>query len=356
LAEIEINAPGRVCLFGDHQDYLGLPIIACAIDRHITLRANSNASKKLHIHFLDLKQTRNISLPYDFCDYNPNDTLIAALKVLKQYGCSPNMGYDIQIQGTIPINAGLSSSSALLVTWVSFLIKAFGIDRPVSQELIAKLAYKAEVVERQGPGGKMDQYSISLGNIIYLETGKNTTFKTIGTALKGLVIGESGISKDTLGLLADRRSLAVEGLEILGRILPNFNVAEIGLTDCKRYADLLPKKYRPYFKAAVENHLITQSALLEFKKKTINLERLGHLMTAHHTILKDDLKITVQRIDAMIDAALSAGAIGAKIVGSGGGGCIVAIAPGNEDKVIDSIIQAGAVNAYKASVSKGIMV
>ena len=77
-------------------------------------------------------------------------------------------------------------------------------------------------------------------------------------------------------------------------------------------------------------------------------------MSEHHQVLKDILKITVPRIDAMISAALNAGAFGAKIVGSGGGGSMVALASSeNIPAVIEAIKQAGAVNAYEVSVAKG---
>ena len=49
LKNITTMAPGRTCLFGDQQDYLGLPVIACAIDRHIQLKATKNDVSKLVI-------------------------------------------------------------------------------------------------------------------------------------------------------------------------------------------------------------------------------------------------------------------------------------------------------------------
>ena len=77
-------------------------------------------------------------------------------------------------------------------------------------------------------------------------------------------------------------------------------------------------------------------------------------MNQHHAVLRDLLKITVPRIDAMIDAALKAGAYGAKIVGSGGGGSIVVMAePGQESKVVKAILAAGAVDAYAVTVDPG---
>jgi len=58
--QIEVKAPARVCLFGDHQDYLGLPVIAAAIDRFITLKANEITTQEFRIHFLDMGKKRII--------------------------------------------------------------------------------------------------------------------------------------------------------------------------------------------------------------------------------------------------------------------------------------------------------
>ena len=80
-------------------------------------------------------------------------------------------------------------------------------------------------------------------------------------------------------------------------------------------------------------------------------------MNQHHAVLRDLLKITVPKIDAMINAALKAGAYGAKIVGSGGGGSIVVLAePGNEAPVVAAILAAGAIEAYTVTVDPGVRI
>ena len=45
MKKILSTAPGRVCLFGDHQDYLELPVIACAIDRMMQIDAEENGKR-----------------------------------------------------------------------------------------------------------------------------------------------------------------------------------------------------------------------------------------------------------------------------------------------------------------------
>ncbi len=348
-------ASGRTCLFGDHQDYLGLPVIACAIDKFIKLVAVENNSACFNISKPDIKEQRTIQI--DAVNENTaviGDHFLAVLKVLKKYNCIPSKGFDITITGTIPINAGLSSSSAVVVAWVQFLLEAFGSDKKVTQEFIAQIAYEAEVVEQKSSGGKMDQYSISLGNIIYLETDESSAYKTIPKKLPGLIIGESGIPKDTLGTLKELKENALLSIEKVEEIDPNFDIRKVEKDDVKTYENYLTTDLQPYFRAAVLNYLITRKALVEFQKEKLNYKTIGDLMYQHHEVLRDLLHITVPRIDDMIDAALNNGALGAKIVGSGKGGSIVAIAPeGKEQEIIKSMRNAGAVDAYLVSIATG---
>ena len=165
------KAPGRVCLFGDHQDYLGLPIIATTIDKEITIEAIKNNTKEFKIFKKDLDIHDSISLNQNISS-DEKDFLRIALRVLKKYDCIPNEGYDIEIKSEIPINSGLSSSSALIVAWVNFRLTTFS-DIRISPRLLADLSYEIEVKEMNGSGGKMDQYTIASGKTIFLDTKSN---------------------------------------------------------------------------------------------------------------------------------------------------------------------------------------
>ena len=355
MKEIVSLAPGRTCLFGDHQDYLGLPVIACAIDKSIRLVAVENNSEFFNISKPDINEKRMLQI--DVVTENTNvlgDHFLAVLKVLQKYDCIPNKGFDITITGTIPINAGLSSSSAVVVAWTQFLLEAFGCNQKITQEFIAQIAYEAEVVEQKSSGGKMDQYSISLGNIIYLETDESSAYETIPKKLPGLIIGESGIPKDTLGTLKELKENAILSIEKVKEFDAYFDIRNVQKSNLETYENYLATTLQPYFRAAVLNYLITRKALVEFQKEVLNYKTIGDLMYQHHEILRDLLHITVPRIDNMVDAAMNAGALGTKIVGSGKGGSIVAIAPeGKEQQIIDSIKQAGAVDAYLVSIDIG---
>ena len=126
-----------------------------------------------------------------------------------------------------------------------------------------------------------------------------------------------------------------------------------GFTDPRKKWKIYYNCFDPYSK----NYFITKAAYQELKKESSDINHLGDLMNKHHLLLRDNLKITVPRIDAMIENSLNAGAIGAKIIGSGGGGCIVAISePGNEEKIIYEIKKAGAIDAFLIKESGGALV
>ena len=351
---IYIKAPARICLFGDHQDYLGLPVIACSIARFINLKAVANKNQKLYIKLPDINSERIIEVSEKFEDLEKGDHFAAALRVVRRHGVYIDSGYNIQISGKIPINAGVSSSSALVVVWVHFLLKAFGTKKQLQPDFIAQLAYEAEVLEHSSPGGKMDQYTIGIGHVIFLKTGADFKYEIIGKTLDGLVLGESGIGKDTLKVLGNIKGNALKAIDFVKKIDTFFNIEKATLKDFETHQNSLPDDLVPYFYAAIQNHVITQKALIELKKTTLNYSLIGDLMSHHHQVLKNNLKITIPRIDAMIDAALNAGAYGAKIIGSGGGGCIVALAPVHlQIKISEAIKNAGAKDAYSVKVASG---
>ena len=103
------------------------------------------------------------------------------------------------------------------------------------------------------------------------------------------------------------------------------------------------------------NHAITLAALKEIKNDRLDMTRIGRLMNEHHKVLKELLGITVPLIDKMTDAAIEAGALGTKIVGSGLGGSIIALADEEHtEKIITAIKNAGARDAYLVRVDPGV--
>ena len=91
------------------------------------------------------------------------------------------------------------------------------------------------------------------------------------------------------------------------------------------------------------------------KQTPLDHKRIGALLTEHQGILRDILKISTPKIDRMMDEALNAGALGGKINGSGGGGCMFAYAPENAERVAEAVGRAGG-KAYIVMVDEGTRV
>lgn len=346
------KAPGRVCLFGDHQDYLGLPIIATTINNEIIIQAEKNSSNEFKIYKKDLGLTDIITLNNEF-DKDERDFLKIALNVMKDYDCIPKSGYDITITSTIPINSGLSSSSALIVAWVNFLLTTF-TNYEITPNLLAEIAYRIEVLEIDGSGGKMDQYTIANGKTIYLDTVTND-IKPFNHKLCDMVIGVSNQSKDTQGLLRSLKESASKSIQVVNSHIKDFslkNIKNIDLEECLKFLD---ESLKPYFRAAVGNYKTTIDAKNEFQKENLNIEKIGDLMNIHHNFLKNDLKITTPEIDNMIDIAREFGSLGTKIVGSGGGGSIVCLSNDRSasSKIVNELKSYGVKDAFIANQGKG---
>jgi galactokinase len=354
---IIVEAPARICLYGDHQDYLGLPVITCAIDRYIYLKAEKIDKPHFEIITPDIEDQRIINLDEEMSSFSEDDHYKSGIFVMKKEGYKIKEGYRISINGNIPINAGLSSSSAIIVSWIQFLHAAFGGTNSLSKEELGKLAFQAEVEEHHAPGGKMDQYAIALGGILFMNMGKNFSYTSLKTDLPSLIIGVSGDPKQTNETLRRAKNGALEAIDEIKRHRENFQIRNIQENDLVDYLPLVSKGNRNFFKAAVINHETTKSAHLELQKTHPDFSYLGKIMNRHHHTLQKYLGTTTVRIDSMVEKVLNAGAYGAKIVGSGGGGCVVALCKeGEEYSIINAFKSGGAQDAYQVKPSAGTSV
>ena len=349
------KAPARICLFGDHQDYLGLPVIACAIDKYLTVSGNPNQTNLLNFDLIDLNRIRSININSDLSQIEKGDHILFVLKTLKKHGVIINNGYDIKIKSEIFINAGISSSSALIVGLINFFLKIYNPEK-VSTKYISELAYEAEVLLQAGSGGKMDQYSISNGNTIFLETGINNSFKKIKSPFKNFIIANSEVKKHTDEILSKLKIKTLDAIKIVCNQYPSLKLCEIKESQVNDFRELIDEEAFKYFKAAIINHSITLDALSEFEKDKPDLMKLGKLMIKHHNVLKNKLCITVPKIDRMIDLAKKNGAYGYKIIGSGGGGSILILAENKfQEKIISDLKKMGVNEIVKSNESPGIL-
>jgi galactokinase len=347
---IKVEAPARICFFGDHQDYLGLPVIAGTIDRKINLKAIPNNHSKYKIQLHDINKEISIDLDEELNEIQSEDYFRSGLWVLQQKGAKFSQGYDIEISGTIPVNAGVSSSSALVVAWLRFLNQAQELPQNVSNEQIGKWAYEAEVEYFNQSGGIMDQYTIAQGGLIFIDTQTEISTRLqphFGT----LILAESGIFKQTQTVLQNARAYGQKAIEAVQAQHPLFKIQEAVESDYDRYADCVPDLYADHWYAAIHNYILTLKAKKMLQEASVDIQQLGAWMNEHQQILEERIQNTPAVMQKQMAAARREGALGAKIIGSGGGGCMLALVPpSKKEAVIDAFLNAGAQAAYEVKL------
>jgi galactokinase len=349
-----VSTPGRICLFGEHQDYLGLPVIAAAISKRIQIKGHFRSDNQVHFSLPDISQEESFELSYPLAYSKERDYFKSVCNVLTRKGHSIDRGLELEIRGNIPINSGTSSSSALLVSWVKFLCEMYQL--PYNQKQIGEITYEAEVLEFTEPGGMMDQYSTAVGNVIYLKSVPEIGIQTYQNKLGTFVLGDSLEAKDTLGILSRVKFGTLAGIQKILAVDAQFDLATCTLADCEAHQALLTTDEWILLTANLSDRDILLSAKNMFEgKEEWSDQKLGDLLNLHQVNLREHKRISTPKIDRMITASLNAGALGAKINGSGGGGCMFAYAPQNPEKVVAAIEAEGG-KAYVIRVDEGTKV
>lgn len=346
-----VSAPGRVCLFGEHSDYLGLQVLPAAIDRTIDILVSPRRGSSIRVLYVNLNETDMFDMDKDVTYRHRREYLRSAFNVLTRQGMKPSGGADLTVSGNIPIAAGLSSSSALTVA--SVIAFAYLSGTQLNPDRTAQLAFQAEVQEFGESGGMMDHFASAYGGLIHLDCGHENRLTKLPAQLNGLVIGDSQEKKkDTVGDLISIRRTVEEGYRRLADLIPGFDQRVTPLEPVEKRIDKLPESCRLMTMSTIRNRDLTIRAMRVLNSATPDPKTVGLMLDEHHSILRDGLHRSTPRIEAIISAAKSAGALGCKINGSGGGGTMLAYAPGREKEVADAISQAGGI-PYPVKIGRG---
>lgn len=308
--------------------------------KRLKIRKKQGAGDRVVIHKPDINEMESFSL--DGLSYtHQRDYFKSGIKACQDEGLTFSQGFEVEVTSNIPLQAGCSSSSSIMVGWIHFLSQM--ADEPIDwqPDKIAQLAYKAEVLEFGEPGGMMDQYSTAMGGLMYLESEPGISVRLLNPLPGAFVLGDSKEKKDTQGILQRCKN---SRLEIINKIKDNnreFSLHSIKMSEIVNFAKLLTEYEIELLQCTIKNRDILKEALSVLRSENPDYNLIGNLLTDHHTILRDTLQVSTPKIETMLDAALNAGALGGKINGSGGGGCMFAIAPDNPQAVAEAIEKVG---------------
>ncbi len=339
-----VSAPGRICLFGEHQDYFGLSIIAMAINRDFTIEAKPISSQKIILHMPDIHEEEEMTLRFPLPYTKQRDYIKAGLNIFSRLGYPLKHGYEFTFKSTIPFQAGCSSSSAMCVAWTKTLAEITNHPEKNNPKWLAHTAHAMEVLEFKEAGGMMDHYSSSFGNIIYINfEKKDPKYDLLDIPLTGFVLGDTLVKKETLETLSINKTAVHKAIDIMKKKLPTFSLQKTSLENIEDTR----------LRATLINRDICNKAYQMFKKNQLNEKQIGDMLNEQHKAIRDLLGLSTDKINQMIEASLKAGALGCKVNGSGGGGTFIAYAPGCEEKVIEAIQTKGG-QAFKVKTAPGV--
>ena len=355
-----ISAPGRVCLWGEHQDYLNLAVIPAAITKRCYFQGEFTSDGKIVLD--DKVYNEIIQIPFDKqhkqigYELVKNDYLKAVLNVFIKKELfknkNPELGFRGILRNDVPQKSGLSSSAALLVAFTKLLDEMFQLN--FDEIEVGTIAYQAEHDELGIPCGQMDQLASSVGNLFHMKCLEPPIIKKIKISLPGLVVGDTLIPKSTNNV----HSIRVKEITDAIKFLKTQMDFDINTTPFEEVEGILKQKNNIWLKrvrATLKDRDITAIAYDELQKSSLDLEYLGKLLNDHQKYLRDDYEVSVKKIDDMLSAGVEAGALGGKLTGAGMGGCVIMLAPGKQKEVAKALTKAGG-KGYVVDIDKGATV
>ena len=281
---------GKVILFGEHFVVHGVPGIVSAIDSTNDAEVTKTAKG---IKVRDVRKTAK-----GYAEEKRLQQLESIGRILKAMGMEPkSVAFDVLVGGTLPGFSGLGASAASSVAIARAIAEEYELK--FSDERINEIAYEAEKAYAGTPSG-IDNTAATFGGLLWFKKnmmdGDNTIEKLHIPETVEIVIGSTGLVANTKAMVE-------------------------GVAERKRKH---PEKYDVLFEQAEALALIGRKALLNF-----DLKKVGELMNDNHRLLQE-IEVSHQKLDLLVDLARKEGAFGAKLTGGGGGGCMVALTPGKE--------------------------
>ncbi|WP_315280336.1 galactokinase [Kocuria carniphila] len=391
------RAPGRVNLIGEHTDYNDGFVLPFAIDRAAMVAVRLKSGSESTAGTADLASTYapdggDLSRArFSIDSLTPGSVdgwgayPAGVVYVLIGLDGAEVPGFELLVDSTVPVGAGLSSSHAVEVATIVALNDLLGLG--LSHPDLARLTQRAENEFVGAPTGIMDQ-SASLmgraGGALFLDC------RTLESEIVPLPLAEHGLSVLVIdskvahshadGGYAARRASCERAATALGitslrdlstaddaapatfsaaRIVPGSapNTAAdaapvtgpvpgappITGTPKTDVPELDPLDVLDDETARRVRHVLSENArVLETVQRLRqgDLSGVGELMTASHVSLRDDYEVSCLELDLAVDAALNAGAIGARMTGGGFGGSAIALVHESQlDQVRDAVLK-----------------
>ncbi|OMC46182.1 galactokinase [Mycobacterium sp. IS-2888] len=325
-SSVRYAAPGRINLIGEHTDYnLGFALpIALPQRTLVTFLPDGGDAITVGSDRAD----GSVRIPLDTAPGGVSGWagyVAGVMWALRQAG-HPVPGGAMSITSDVEMGSGLSSSAALECATLGAIAAAAGVRIDATER--ARLAQRAENEYVGAPTGLLDQLASLFGRpatallIDFRDvTVEPVAFDPEGRGVTLLLIDSRARHRHAGGDYAARRASCERAAADLG-VSTLRDLQDRGPSVLARVTD--PTDARRARHVLTENRRVTDfvGALGDS-----DFVEAGRIFTASHASMRDDFEITTEHIDLIADAAVGAGALGARMTGGGFGGCVIALVP-----------------------------
>lgn len=314
MPALSASAPGKIILLGEHAVVHGRPAIAVPVTQvqaKAIIQANPSAERgsiqilapaiglEAEYHTLGEQQPIRATI----------HLTLQALQVTHVPACT------LHISSTIPVASGLGSGAAVAVAVIRVLSSFLG--KQLSDQQVSSIAFEIEKIHHGTPSG-IDNSVVTFNKPIYFLRGQPIEMLRVPRPFT-LVIGNTGIASPT--------SLTVSDV-------------------------LLAWKENPQRVDTIFDEITYNTQQARTRIETGDPDSIGPLLSRNHQLLSE-LGVSSNELDCLVQAALKAGALGAKLSGGGRGGNMIAlVSPDKARPVIQALMQAGAESTLSTVVSQ----
>jgi len=293
------EAPSKAIITGEHFVVHGAWALAAALPRRV--RAEVSESHRISV----------TSDRFSSAEAHGLHPIIGVVEAMaKEFSFNARMR--VSLRSEVPEGAGLGSSASAMVAVVSAVSRLHSLDLQPSDIIRFSMVGEREI--HGNPSG-IDAAVCAMGGVVLFRPG-NAPKRLSLEGRRTLIVVFSGKRRSTKSQI--RRVAAVKGT------FPSFFG---GLTE-----------------AASEVSLIAAERLAKG-----DMKGLGRILSFNHAVLST-IGVSCRSLDKLVDLVLSLGAYGAKLTGAGGGGSVVAVAPGGKEKSIISGLRGRGFEAFRAEI------
>ncbi|MCX4738665.1 galactokinase [Streptomyces antibioticus] len=345
-------APGRVNLIGEHTDYNDGFVMPFALPHTALAAVSRRTDGRLRLHSADVEggvAELDLAALAPGSDDDWTAYPAGVVWALREAGHTIT-GADVHLASTVPTGAGLSSSAALEVVVALALNDLY--DLGLARWQLARLCQRAENIYVGAPTGIMDQTASACceaGHALFLDTRdlsqKQIPFDLAAEGLRLLVVDTQVKHAHSGGEYGKRRAGCEKGAALLGvdalRDIPfaDLDAALARLGDEEEVRRLV-------------RHVVTEDARVERVVSLLesgDTRAIGPVLTEGHASLRDDFRVSCPELDLVVDTAVTAGALGARMTGGGFGGSAIVLTPATEvDTITKTVEEAFAAAGFTA--------